>query len=74
MSTFLHPGHFVDIEIPVFRGQPLLVARNDVEYEFYLNWLADHLYQDKPTEQDETPAKLWSVNWLPVMFSLSLMY
>jgi len=54
MNSLLHPRHFTDIEIPVFEGKPLTETIYTTEYEFYLNWLADHLYHDNPDEQDAT--------------------
>jgi hypothetical protein len=54
MSTFLKPRHYDDVEVPIFNGQPLYTTNNQKEYKFYVNWLADHLYQNPQDEIDKT--------------------
>jgi hypothetical protein len=38
-----YPRCFRYCEVPVFQGSRLLAARDDIEYQFYLEWLAKYL-------------------------------
>ena len=55
-SAFLRPRTFDDVEVPRRNGRLLLVASGD-SYDFYLDWLADHLpkaYAGKMQRTDES--------------------
>jgi hypothetical protein len=34
-------------DVPNWNGEPLLVCDNDESYEFYIDWLADYLFDPK---------------------------
>ncbi|MFZ2656635.1 MAG: hypothetical protein WAX69_17000 [Victivallales bacterium] len=38
-----YPRCFKYCEVPVFQGSKLLYARDDIEYQFYLEWLSTYL-------------------------------